>query len=541
MTKDLLIRGARIVDGSGAPWFLGDVRVSGDRIAAVGAQLPDEGADVLEAAGRYLAPGFIDAHTHDDLMFLREPERLEKAIQGVTTIVVGNCSFSLYPKAPAQSDALRRHFGALLGETSEAEIFADFAGYKMALETNGIALNLVSLVGHGALRIAVMGYDERAPTPAELAEMQRLLARDLAAGAAGLSLGLVYPPSAFARTGELAALAETVAAHQAVLTAHVRSYEAELIPAVDEFLALLKSSGAQGLLSHLQSAGKPNWGGVGRAIKRLEAARLEGVDVSFDMYPYPAGSSTILQLLPPTAQSGGIDALIGRLQDPVARAGLRQAVEEGDGRNGTWPSKVKLIGWNNVRISGVGQPDLKRFEGKAMDAAAAEAGLAPFDFLADLVTRDGGQTTIVMFQLGEDDLRAAFTHPLHMVGSDSLPRPGTRPHPRAYGTFPRVLGKLARDEGWLGLEDAVRRMTSIAAQRFGLMDRGLVRPGLAADLVLFTPDLADLASFDSPTELASGIDRVWVAGETILADGKPTGRRPGRVLGRHGGRSPGRH
>ena len=268
MTKDLLIRGARTVDGSGAPWFLGDVRVSGDRIAAVGAQLPDEGADVLEAAGRYLAPGFIDAHTHDDLMFLREPERLEKAIQGVTTIVVGNCSFSLYPKAPARSDALRGHFGALLGETADAEIFADFSGYKTALEANGIALNLVSLVGHGALRIAVMGYDERAPTPAELAEMQRLLARDLAAGAGGLSLGLVYPPSAFAQTGELVALAETVAAHQAVLTAHVRSYEAELIPAVDEFLALLKAAGAQGLLSHLQSAGKPNWGGVGKAIKR---------------------------------------------------------------------------------------------------------------------------------------------------------------------------------------------------------------------------------------------------------------------------------
>jgi N-acyl-D-amino-acid deacylase len=533
MTKNLLIRGARIVDGSGAPWFRGDVRLAGGRIAAVGAKLPTDGAELLEAEDRYLAPGFIDAHTHDDLMFLREPERLEKAIQGVTTIVVGNCSFSLYPKAPARAEALRRHFGALLGETAEAETFADFAGYKAALEDNGIALNLVSLVGHGALRLAVMGYDERVPTPAELAEMQRLLDRDLASGAAGLSLGLVYPPSAFAKTAELVALARTVAEHQAVLTAHVRSYEAELVPAVDEFLALLETTGAQGLLSHLQSAGKPNWGGVGRAIERLEAARARGVDVSFDMYPYPAGSSTILQLLPPAAQSGGIDALIRRLQDPIIRAGLRQAVEEGDGRNGTWASKVKLIGWNNIRISGVGRADLKRFEGKAFDAAAAEAGLDPFDLLADLVIRDDGQTSIVMFQLGEADLRAAFTHPLHMVGSDSLPRPGTRPHPRAYGTFPRVLGKLSRDEGWLGLEDAVRRMTSIAAQRFGLMDRGLVRPGLAADLVLFTSDLADLASFDHPTELASGIDRVWVAGETILADGKPTGLRPGRVLGRH--------
>ena len=532
MTKDLLIRGARIIDGSGAPWFRGDVRVSGDRVVAVGSDLPADGAELLEAHDRYLAPGFIDAHTHDDLMFLREPDRLEKAIQGVTTIVVGNCSFSLYPKRPASGEALRGHFGALLGDTAEAETFDDFAGYKAALDGNGIALNLVSLVGHGALRLAVMGYDDRAPTPAELTDMQALLARDLAAGAAGLSLGLVYPPSAFARTEELEALARTVAEHQGVLTAHVRSYEASLIPAVEEFLALLKASGAQGLLSHLQAAGKPNWGGVGRAIKRLEAARAEGIDVSFDMYPYPAGSSTILQLLPPSAQAGGIGALVERLTDPVRRAGLRQAVEEGDGRNGTWPSKVKLIGWNNVRISGVGRAELKPYEGKAMDAAAAEAGMAPFDFLADLVIRDGGQTTIVMFQLGEDDLRAAFTHPLHMVGSDSLPRPGTRPHPRAYGTFPRVIGKLSRDEGWLGLEDAVRRMTSIAAQRFGLMDRGLVRPGLAADLVLFSPDIADLASFDSPAELAAGVERVWVAGRPVLAEGKPTGERPGRVLGR---------
>ena len=529
MSGNLLVRGARVIDGTGAPWFLGDVRIGDGRITAVGASLSLDDAVLIDADGRYLAPGFIDAHCHDDLICLREPERVEKTAQGVTTLVVGNCSFSLYPTTPTSAELLRAHFSGLLGETAAEEVFETFTAYREALHGHGTALNLVSQVGHAALRLAVMAYDRRPATAVEMATMQALLARQLADGAAGLSLGLVYPPSAYADEAELLALAKTVRAHGKILTAHIRSYEAGLGASTEEFLGILRASGAPGLLSHLQSAGRPNWGNVPKTIERLEAARRDGIDVSFDMYPYPAGSSYMLQLLPPGAQEGGLSALLAQLRDPGGREALRRVVEEGSPDPNAAQSKIVLIGWGNVRISGTSNPDLKRFEGKSMEAAAAEEGITPFDLMARFIEEDAGQTAIVMFQLAEEDLHAACTHRLHMFGSDGLPRPGTKPHPRAYGTFPRVAGRL-RSEGWFSLEDAVRRMTSAAAQRFSLGDRGLIRPGMVADLVLFEDSIQDNATFDSPTELPTGVCHVWVAGEAILADGRITGRRPGRVL-----------
>ena len=530
MAKDTLIRDVRVIDGTGAPWFLADVRVSGGRIAAVGPKQGVAAATIVEGRGRYLAPGFIDAHCHDDLITLREPSRPEKALQGVTTVVVGNCSFSLYPATGASREPLRQHFSSLLGETQPDEIFDDFSTYGGALHDRGAALNVVSLVGHAALRLAAMGFEQRPASAAERRAMQDLLAAQLAQGASGLSLGLVYPPSAYADEAELIALAETVRDHGKLLAAHIRSYEAGLLASIDEFIAVLRAAGCAGLLSHLQSAGRPNWGAIPKALERLETARGAGVDVSFDMYPYPAGSSYILQLLPPYAQAGGYDALLARLRDPAARAALRRWVEEG-GDDPHIQSKVALIGWENVLLSAISHPALKALEGRNMVEAAADMRLEPFDLMARLIEDDRGQTGIVLFQLDEGDLRCACTHRLHMFGSDGLPRPGTKPHPRAFGTFPRVVGRLTREAGWFPLEDAVRRMTSVAAQRFGLADRGLVRAGMMADLVLFDADVADQATFAEPTRLPTGVSDVWVGGVAVVADGQPTGHLPGRLLG----------
>jgi N-acyl-D-amino-acid deacylase len=532
MGPETLIRGARVVDGTGAPWFRADLRIAGGRIAAIGPALSAHADEtVIDAAEAYLAPGFIDAHCHDDLIGLREPTRPEKLAQGVTTVVVGNCSFSLYPAVPTSREALRAHFSSLLGDTRPEEVFDDLAEYRAALHAGGIAPNLVSLVGHAALRLAIVGQEARPAREAEIASMQALLARQLAQGAAGLSLGLVYPPSAYADRAELLALAETVQAHGRLLTAHVRSYEAGLLASIAEFLDLLRASGAAGLLSHLQAAGRPNWGSIPAALQMLDAARAEGIDVSFDMYPYPAGSSYMLQLLPPAAQSGGMGALRARLRDPKQRAGLRRWVEEG-GDDPHQQSKVSLIGWGNVRLSAIGDAALKPLEGLSMTDAAARVSMAPFDLMTTLIEADDGQTGIVLFQLDEADLRAACTHCLHMFGSDGLPRPGTKPHPRGFGAFPRAIRRLACEEGWFPLEDAVRRMTSMVAQRFGLGDRGLLRPGMVADLVLFEATIADQATFDEPTRLATGVRQVWVAGETVFAEGQPTGRLPGRLIAR---------
>ena len=530
LPQDTLIRDVRVIDGTGAPWFMADVRLSGGRIGAVGPKQKIADAAVVEGEGRYLAPGFIDAHCHDDLITLREPARPEKILQGVTTVVVGNCSFSLYPATNGSKDLLRQHFSSLLGETQAEEIFEDFSAYRQALHDRGAALNVVSLVGHAALRLATMGFDRRPASAHERRAMQDLLATQLAQGSAGLSLGLVYPPSAYADEAELIALAETVRDHGKILAAHIRSYEAGLLASIEEFIAILRAAGCAGLLSHLQSAGRPNWGAIPKALTKLETARGDGVDVSFDMYPYPAGSSYILQLLPPDAQAGGHEALLGRLRDPGARARLRQWVEEGSG-DAHIQSKVSLIGWENVRISAISSAKLKHLEGRNLVEAASAMRLEPFDLMAQLIEEDRGQTGIVLFQLDEADLRCACTHRLHMFGSDGLPRPGTKPHPRAYGTFPRVLGPLTRDAAWFSLEDGVRRMTSLAAQRFGLADRGLIRPGMMADLVLFDADIADHATFDDPTRLPSGLSHVWVAGIPVVFDGRPSGQLPGRFIG----------
>ncbi|MET0531482.1 MAG: D-aminoacylase [Microvirga sp.] len=529
MTKNWLIRNTRIIDGTGAPWFRGDVHVVDGRIVSVGANLKtDANTTIVDAQDRYLAPGFIDAHCHDDLICLRDPDRPEKALQGVTTVVVGNCSFSLYPARGQSREDLRKHFSGLLGQTAPEEIFDDFADYRERLH-EGVAINVVSLVGHAALRLAVMGYERRAATADEIAAMKGLLDKQLTQGAIGLSLGLVYPPSAFAALDEMVALAKVVKAHGRLMTAHVRSYEDGLIPSIEEFIEILRQSGAAGLLSHLQSAGRPNWGQIPRALEVLETARQEGIDISFDMYPYPAGSTYLLQLLPPAVLEGGLDQLKQRLRDPEVGPVLRRWVENG-GPAFHGQSKLSLIGWENVRISGVNNPALKSLEGLNMRQAAEHENTEPYDLLIRLVEEDEGQTGVILFQLDERDLHAACCHRLYMVGSDGLPRPGTKPHPRAFGTFPRIVGPLRRDKGWFSIEDAVRRMTSIAAQRFSLHDRGLVRPDMVADLVLFEESVTDRATFDASTLLPSGITYVWVNGEAIVREGAPTGARPGRML-----------
>ena len=277
MPSDCLIRDARVVDGTGAPWFVADVLLRGGHIAEIGKAIKAQDTSVIEAQGRFLAPGFIDAHCHDDLICLREPGRVEKIAQGVTTLVVGNCSFSLYPATAQSAPSLRKHFSTLLGDVAPEEVFDSLASYRTAIHQRGLALNLVSLVGHAALRIAVIGHDRRAATDEECAQMQALLAKQLEAGAAGLSLGLVYPPSAYADRNELLALARTVEQHGKVLAAHIRGYEGDLLESIDEFIDLLKNSGSPGLLSHLQLAGRPNWGQMGKALAKLEQARGPGV------------------------------------------------------------------------------------------------------------------------------------------------------------------------------------------------------------------------------------------------------------------------
>ena len=524
-----VIRGATMFDGFGAEPRVSDVVVQEGKIASVGSSANND-LPTIDGEGLCLAPGFIDCHCHDDLAMLRDPDRYEKIAQGVTAVIIGNCGFSLFPCVSGSEGWLRDHAGGLLGSLSDNEVFGEFADYKRSLLESGIGLNVVPLVGHGPLRLEVLGFDARPANPEERDRIARRLESQLRQGAAGFSLGLVYPPSAFADPEELLALCRVAAKCGKPVAAHIRSYEAGLFDATHEFLGLLRDSGASGVLSHLQAAGRPNWGSVSKVLLALDAASDEGIDISFDMYPYLAGSSYALQLLPPRLLAGGVEALKNLFRSPEKRSWLKDKLDSPEEDSDGWQSKISVIGWVSVLIAGSEVPDLKFLEGRTLEEAAKLTGCHPFDVLERLVLEENGATSLILFQLSEGDLRSAFTHPFHMVGSDGIPRHEGRPHPRAYGAFPRVLYKLALGDQWLSVADAIRRMTSEPAKRFGLSNRGSIVLGARADMVLFEPTFRDLATFENPRTLSAGARYVWISGQAVLAEGCPTGLRPGRVL-----------
>ena len=557
-----LICNARVLDGTGAPWFRADVLLAAGRIARISPtsnrpssspapsnssspplvssvpSLPSSRPSassspvLIDGDGCYLSPGFIDSHCHDDLALLRQPDRREKLKQGITTSVIGNCSFSLYPAAPADGRRrLREHFGSLLGAVDDDEVFDDWQSYAAALHGRGVGLNVVSLVGHAALRLTVIGQSSDVASESQIRDMQALLAAQLQQGAAGLSLGLGYFPSSAASMDELIALASTTASYGRVVAAHVRDYTGGLLQSVDEFIHVLRQSGAAGLLSHVQAAGQPNWDGkLQQTLEKLQQARREGIDVTADMYPYTAGSSTLLQLLPTDALEGGIDALLARLDDAAYSKWLCGAVE-GTSLPASSPCKVRDIGWHSVALSGVGHPSLKPLEGLRMDEAARQTDLSPFDLLLHCLRVDRGVTSIVLHQLSPADVRLACCHPLTAIGSDGLPRPGTKVHPRAFGAAARAAGQSVRD-GWWTLEEAVRKMTAMPAARFGLQSRGVLMEGMVADVLLFDAEaVSDEATYEEPTREAAGMRWVWVAGVAVVEEGHLNERTAaGRML-----------
>lgn len=528
---DTIIVNARIIDGTGAPWYRSSLAIKGDKIAKIGTFSADElssALNVFNASDSYLAPGFIDSHTHDDSAIISAPEHESKTRQGVTTVVTGNCGFSTYPNGDIED--VRTHLRTLLGNVPEEHFFSNFTSLKHNLTVNQIGLNIASLVGHGPIRISVMGYEQREATSDEINAMVTLLEEQLEQGSIGMSLGLVYPPSAYAGIEELVALAKVVAKYDRLLSAHVRSYEGNLLKSIDEFLEILRKSKARGLLSHLQAAGRPYWEIlIPQAIGMIESARQEqGIDIAVDMYPYLAGSSTILQLLPPSAMAGGFQELLRKLEDPFYREELRELTESG--REPGWESKIALIGWENVVISSVIHESLRQFEGMNMTAAAQVSNMSEFDFLLHVVVVDEGTTNIIMFQQSEVDLNKVLSSRLHMIGSDSIPRDGGKPHPRMYGSFPKVIGRLANQDGLMMIEEAVRKATSLPAQRFGILDRGILRPQMIADIVLFSPDFIDGATFEAPTLPPSGLQSLWINGVQTIQDDKPLGNLPGNVI-----------
>lgn len=527
---DTKIEGATVLDGTGAAGFRADVGIAGEAIAAVGNLSREPAGTTLRASGLTFAPGFIDMHSHSDWRLWANRRAESKIRQGVTTEVVGNCGFSPAPVNPSFREELRG-FALFLPEGMDFS-WQSVEEYLGRLDGGGLALNVIQLVGHGTLRIAAMGFARRKPSDAELMHMKRLAAESLEGGAWGLSTGLIYAPGSYAQTDEIVEVARVVGRQRGFYASHIRGEGANLLNAVSEAIAIGRDAGLPVQVSHLKAAGRPHWGKVKDALALMDAARAEGQDVTADVYPYTASSTTLRTLLPGWVLEGGVEAMLGRLRDPATRNRIKVEVEAG--RTGE-ENFLANAGWDGIMIAYA--PSRPEAEGKRLADLAQEWGQAPLDVAMDLVLAERGKVYMILFQLDEADLRMALADPHVMIGSDgsALCPSGElglgKPHPRSYGTFPRVLARYWREQRVLSLAQAVHKMTGLPARKLGLKDRGVIRVGAKADLVLFNhKKVADLATYEDPHRYPAGIEHVFVNGRLVIKGGEHTGSLPGRVL-----------
>lgn len=526
---DLVFSGATVVDGTGAPAHRADVAVTGGRIAAIGRV--GRSGRVIDADGLVLAPGFVDMHSHSDLQVLARPDHLAKVSQGVTLEVCGQDGLSYAPVDDAALAVLRTQLAGWNDDPPGFDWSWRSVGEYLDRLDRGVAVNVAYLVPQGTVRMLAVGWDARPATERELDRMRELVATGLAEGALGMSTGLTYPPGSYADTEELVALCEVVAAGGGYFSPHHRSYGAGALAAYAEMVEVSRRSGCPLHLAHATMNFPVNAGRAGELLALLDDALAAGCDVSFDTYPYVAGATYLSALLPSWSTEGGLDATLARLSDQDVRERIRVDLEEvgSDGCHGV------PVDWAAIEISGVRRPEHAHLVGRSVLAAAAAAGRAPAELYFDVLVADRLGTSCLMHVGHEDNVRTIMRHPAHTGGSDGL-LVGARPHPRAWGTFPRYLGRYVRELGVLGLAECVAHLTGRAARRLRLTDRGLVREGYAADLVLFDPTtIADTATFDEPRRPATGISHVLVNGVPVIDDGRHTGALAGRAVRNHGG------
>ena len=501
---DVLIRGATIYDGTGARPFRGDVLLRGGKIARVDRALPLSGAEeVVEAEGLALAPGFINTHSHNELELLRNPALAQVLGQGITTEVLGQDGSSVAPLTDDLVQELADNMAPLAGTMDGPYPWRSFSDYMNAVEAARPAARFVSLVGHGTIRMNVMGNDNRAPTPEELEAMKALLARCMEEGAKGMSMGLIYPPGSFADTAELIELARVVAAYDGLIMVHMRSEKDKLLEAVDEMRQVVENSGVRLQISHHKVLGPRNWGKVKQSVAAIYAMRDKGFDVTIDQYPWTAACTGLKVCAPQWAYDGGEQGFQNRLKDPEQYAKiLAETDAEIDMRGG--PACIML--------ASVATEEYAWMAGQKLDLICEKLGMAPGEAVLHILQHEGPEVIAIYFSISEEDVIYVMKNDIHCVCTDGIM--GAHPHPRAYASFPRFLGHYVRDEGVMPLEEAIRHITSEPARRLRLWDRGLIREGMDADLVLFDPAaINNQNTYLEPALPSSGVCRVWVLGE----------------------------
>jgi N-acyl-D-amino-acid deacylase len=529
---DIIIRNGTVIDGSNAPGIRTDIGIGSGHILEIGDLSQGLAAREIDAAGRCVSPGFIDIHTHSDLSTLANPRMESKVRQGVTTEIGGLCGLSLAPLGNMDTPAAARitqdaaKIGVHRTWLSLGDLYA-------RVERTGLACNYASFVGHGVIRAAVMGYDDRPPTADESRQMRALLQQAMADGALGLSTGLIYPPGIFAKTEEITALCGVLHETDGLYTSHIRNEGNALNAAVDEFITVCREAGVRGQMSHHKADGKANWGKVHGSLGQLADARAAGVDILCDQYPYAAYATGLAMVLPPWALDGEHAALLARLGDAAVRDRIR--AEIGTGLPG-WENMAAESGWENLVVTSA--PAMPDGVGRSLPEIAAARGEDEVDAVCALLIGNEMHVSIVGHSMDEGDVETVMRSPLTCIGSDGSalapygPLGQGTPHPRSYGTFPRVLGRYVRERGTLGIEEAVWKMTGLPADRLRLTQRGLIRSGYWADIAIWDPEtIVDTATYSDPHRYPIGIETVIVNGSIVVdRNGEHTSRLPGRIL-----------
>lgn len=532
MNCDVLIRGARVVDGTGNPWFYGDVALAGDRVSAIapaGGIDPAGAREVVEAGGMVVCPGFIDIQSHSLMPFLTDGRSLSKVTQGVTTEIMGE----LWTPVPFGGRRVSP-FGSIFADEEQEATYGwtRFADWMDWLAARGVSVNFGSFVGGATVREFAKGWDPGEATPDELATMRRILAEAMEEGAFGLATALIYPPNSYSSNAELTEVARVVGRYRGVYISHIRSEGDLLLESLDEAITLGREAEVAVEIYHLKATGERNWPKMHEAIARIDAARASGIDVAADMYPYPAGGTGLSVLLPYWVSEGG--RFFENLRDPATRARIHREMIDPDPDVEPLESAFNPTRGHVMPI-GFKRPENREYIGLRLPEIAVRRGQDWADAVLDLLDSEQQRISTVYFSMSEENIRLQLTQPWIKISTDAGgidPAGQENPvHPRGYGTYPRVLGKYVRDERVLTLEDAVRKMTSAVADRLCLRERGLLRTGCFADVVVFDPQtVADRATFTEPHQLSTGIRDVWVNGVRVLRDGEHTGASPGRPV-----------
>ncbi len=521
----MIIKNGEIIDGTGKPGYRANLVLEKDTITSIGKIEAKNAETVVDASGLVVAPGFVDIHSHSDYYLLIDPRAESKIMQGVTTEVGGNCG---YAAAPIFGELLKERRKSYLEQFDIHLNWTDLSGYYEKLKEKGTAVNFAPLLGHNTIRASVMGYEDRVPEPNEIKKMELLVLDGLRQGAFGMSVGLIYPPSCYAKTEELIRIFKVVEECDSLFTCHMRSEGEKLLEAIEETLQIGRETGVRTQISHLKTAGEKNWNKIHQALTLIETALENGMDIACDRYPYTASNTGLSALLPDWAFEGGIQKQMERLQNKSIRELMKKEILK---------NHPEIEHWNTVMISQVVSSKNKDIEGKKVSEGAELRNKDIFDFIFDLLLEEQSQVEAIYFCMCEDNFQEIIKKDYVMIGSDSGARgingplgDGT-PHPRGFGSYPRVLGKYVRDENIFDLPAAIKKMTSDPCRRLKITDRGIIKEGNYADLVLCDPEkIRDTATYENPKQYPEGIEYVFVNGKMAVKNGKPTDVLAGKGL-----------